>query len=141
KFFDSLDPWAERMYNGIRKGLTAENFIMQQLSWLTYDTCIKSNLAKSIQFNELIRSGQEFNYFSKLVVKSVNACFIEKYLTLRRVHETSIRTGLESRTKKMVSAYTSCWITYLDIQLITNKQIRRVLLFRCVEMIYKNREI
>src|SRR5690606_2622881 len=60
KFFDSLDPWAERMYNGIRKGLTAENFIMQQLSWLTPDCCIKRTLAASIQYNELIRSGQEF---------------------------------------------------------------------------------
>ncbi len=141
KFFDSLDPWIEGRYKGIKEKLSAERFILQEINWLTYDTCIKAKLAKSISFNESLRSGQEFNYFSKLVLKSVNACFIEKYLTLRRKHEASIRTGLESRTKKMISAYTSCWITYKDIEHDAPLQIRKGLLFRCVDMIYKNRKI
>ena len=137
KFFDALDPWAERMYEGVRKGVTAERFIMQQLSWLTYDTCIKSKLAKSIQFNELLRSGQEFNYFSKLVLKSVNAIFIEEYVTLRRAHEGSIRATLPNRDSVMVSAYTSCWFTYMDVKAEASPQIRKGLLMRCVDMLYK----
>lgn len=137
KFFDTLDPWAERMYEGVRKGVTAERFIMQQQSWLTYDTCIKSKLAKSLQFNELLRSGQEFNYFSKLVLRSVNAIFIEEYVTLRRAHEGSIRATLPNRDSVMLSAYTSCWLTYEDIKKEASAQIRKGLLMRCVDMLYK----
>src|SRR5690606_327537 len=107
----------------------------------TPDVCIKAHIAKSINFYEKIHSGQEFNYFSKLVLKSVQALFIEKYLTLRRVHEESIRATLPNRNSIMVSAYTSCWFTYLDIQPIADKQIRKGLLFRCVDMIFKNREV
>ena len=141
KFFDSLDPWIEVMYKGIKENLSAENFILQKISWLTPDICVRAILAKSISFNEVIHSGQEYNYFSKLVLISVNACFIEKYLTLRRTHEGSIRTGLESRAKKMISAYISCWLTYLDIRYIAVEQIKKGLLLRCVDMIYKNRKI
>ena len=137
KFFDSLDPWAERMYEGIRKGITAEGFIMQQQSWLTPDACIKIELAKSVCFKEDITSGQEFNYFSKLVLKSINAIFIEEYVTLRRVHEGSIRATLPSRDSVMVSAYTSCWLTYEDIKKEASSQIRKGLLMRCVEIRYK----
>lgn len=137
KFFDSLDPWAELMYEGVRKGITAENFITQQQSWLTPDCCIKRTLASSVQFCEKIHSGQEFNYFSKLVLKSINAIFIEEYLTLRRVHEDSIRATLPSRDSVMLSAYTSCWLTYEDIKKEASSQIRKGLLMRCVEIRYK----
>ncbi len=141
KFFDSLDPWIEGRYKGIKENLSAENFILQEISWLTYDTCIKTKLAKSIQFNENLRSGQEYNYYSKLVLKSVNALFIEKYVTLRREHEGSIRSGLESRSKKMISAFISKWITYLDIKSKASIQIRKKLTFGCIDMIYKNPKI
>tara|TARA_B100000949_G_C14270729_1_gene447197 strand:- start:216 stop:1184 length:969 start_codon:yes stop_codon:yes gene_type:complete len=137
KFFDSLDPWAERMYEGVRKGITAEGFIMQQQSWLTPDACIKIELAKSVCFKEDITSGQEFNYFSKLVLKSINAIFIEEYITRRRVHEGSIRATLPSRDSVMVSAYTSCWLTYEDIKEEASSKIRKGLLMRCVDMLYK----
>ncbi|MAM28749.1 MAG: hypothetical protein CMC13_06970 [Flavobacteriaceae bacterium] len=140
KNFDGYDAYMEGRYRFIENKLTAENYILQKINCLTYDTCIKAALAKSIRFNEALQSGQEYNYFSKLVLKSVDACFIEKYLTLRRVHEKSIRSGLKVRTKKMVSAYVSCWITYLDIKEDASKQIRKGLLFRCVDMLYKNRE-
>ena len=137
KFFDSLDPWAERMYEGVRKGITAEGFIMQQQSWLTPDACIKIELAKSVCFKEDIASGQEFNYFSKMVLKSINAIFIEEYLTLRRVHESSIRSTLPNRDSVMLSAYTSCWLTYVDIKNEASSKIRKGLLMRCVDMLYK----
>ena len=137
KFFDSLDTWAESMYEGLRRGISAEDFIMQQQSWLTPDCCIKKTLASSIQFSEKIHSGQEFNYFSKLVLRSVNAIFIEKYLTLRRAHEGSIRATLPNRDSVMVSAYTSCWLTYEDIKKEASSQIRKGLLMRCVEIRYK----
>ncbi|MAM29034.1 MAG: hypothetical protein CMC13_08425 [Flavobacteriaceae bacterium] len=137
KFFNSLDPWIERMYEGVRNGVTAEKFILQQLSWLTYDACIKADLAKSIDFNESLRSGQEFNYFSKLVLKSVDAVFIEKYLTLRRVHDDSIRGTLPNKDLVTVSAYTSCWYTYKDIHADASPRIRKGLLMRCIDMLYK----
>lgn len=141
KFFESLDPWIEERYKGIKEQFSVKNFILQEISWLTPDCCIKTTIAKSINFNEVIHSGQEFNYFSKLVLKSVNAIFIENYVTLRRVHETSIRSGLAHRDAVMVSAYTSCWFTYKDIKQEADGPIRKALLMRCVEMDFRNRHI
>ena len=142
KNFDSLDMYMEGRYAPIKTELTAENYILQKINWLTYDICVEAKLAKSISFNEDLKSGQEYNYFSKLVLKSVNASFIEKYLTLRRVHEGSIRSGVDSVTKKkMISAYTSCWFTYKDIQYNASRRIKKGLLFRCIDMIYKNKGI
>jgi len=141
KFFNKLDTYMEGRYRLINTELTAENYILQKINWLTCDICIKSNLAKSICFNEALRSGQEFNYYSKVVLKSVNACFIEKYLTLRRVHEGSIRSGLEFQARKMISAYISCWLTYRNIEHDASKRIKKGLLFRCIDMIYKNKGV
>ena len=142
KNFQSFDMYMEGRYAPIKTELTAENYILQKINWLTPDVCIKMNLAKSICFREDLQSGQEYNYFSKLVLKSVNASFIEKYLTLRRVHEQSIRSGLDSiAKKKMISVYISCLFTYKDIQHNASSQIKKGLLFRCIDMMYKNREI
>ena len=142
KNFNGIDAYLEGRYAKITNELTAENYICQTINWLTPDVCIKTKLAKSINFIEDLRSGQEFNYFSKLVLKSVNATFVDEYLTLRRIHENSIRSGLDSIIKKkVISAYTSCWITYMDIKHISETRIKQRLLFRCIDMMYKNRNV
>ena len=141
KNISGIDERLEVWYALIRTDFTAENYIMQHINWLTPDVCIKNKLAKSISFNEVLKSGQEYNYFSKLVMKSVNALFVEKHLTLRRIHEQSIRSGLKNRPEKMISAYVAFWVTYLDIRDDANTQIKKRLLFICITMIYKDSTI
>lgn len=95
---------------------------------------LKRELATAIRFNEKLQSGQEYNYFSKLVYKSVNGVFIDKIVTLRREHEQSIRSRLSQHQKSKEGAFMAHWFTYLDIRKIAEKNTRVYLLSRVVHL-------
>lgn len=121
--------------------LTPFNYVSQAVNWLTYDVCIKSNIAKSIRFNELLQSGQEYNYFSKLVYVSTHAKFINKTVTLRRFHDNSIRSKLNTENKINTSAFRAKWFTYCDLRNIAEKKTRLYLLNKCMAIVYKSKTI
>jgi len=142
KFIDELDTYIEPRYKKLQAfGFSAKKYLLQEINWLTYDACIKTSLAKSIQFNEELKSGQEFNYFSKLILQTTNAFFVDIYVTLRRKHDHSISSAKKSRVKNLQSAFISCILTYEDIQNLADLEERKALLFRCIDMIYKNKDI
>ena len=140
KFLNSDSDFLERYYTFDQYKITAHNFIVQNINWLTYDTLIKSSIAKSIFYNEHLKSGQEYNYFSKLILKTSSAHFINEYLTLRRMHETSkqgsINKGKDDRLKWQRSLK-SMWLTYLDIETQLPKKTKKTLLYRCIRTIYR----
>lgn len=121
--------------------LTPFNYVSQAINWLTYDVCIKTCLAQSIKFNEELLSGQEYNYFSKLVHFSINAKFIDKIVTLRRYHGDSIRTKLNSEQKRLEGSFKAKWYTYCDLLGIADKETRLNLLYKCVLLIYDSKTI
>ncbi|MDC8000100.1 glycosyltransferase family 2 protein [Aequorivita todarodis] len=121
--------------------LTSYNYVSQAINWLTYDVCIKKNVAQSIQFNEDLHSGQEYNYFSKLVHKSINAKFIDKTVTLRRYHKDTIRGNLNTSQKLLESSFRAKWFTYCDLMEIADQETRLVLLNKCISLIYQNKRI
>ncbi|GGH46026.1 glycosyltransferase family 2 protein [Mangrovimonas yunxiaonensis] len=121
--------------------ITPYNYVSQMINWLTLDVCIKVSIAKSISFNENLQSGQEYNYYCKLVHKSVNASFIDKVVSLRRHHEQSIRAGLDDKFKLTQSYCRAKWHTYLDIKHQANKETRLLLLCICLHATYKERQI
>ncbi len=141
KFIDDVKKVAGNNYRFNTYPLTAFNYVSQALNWLTYDVCIKAKLAKSIQFNELLQSGQEYNYFSKLVHVSINAQFIDEIVTLRRYHETSIRSKLDTSYKKQESAFRAKWYTYCDLITIADIETKRNLLAKCVTIVYDSKQI
>src|SRR5690606_18001529 len=105
KYFDRLDMYMEDKYKNITTHLSAENYILQNINWLTPDVCMKTTLAKSVSFNEIMQSAQEYNYFSKLVLQSVNAIFVDALVTLRREPQTSIRSGLKTKYQRYDSYF------------------------------------
>lgn len=114
--------------------ITAHNFISQVISWLTYDTIIRADLARSVQFNPVLKSGQEFNYYSKLVLRSVNAVFLDKVVTLRRKHDDSIRGTINhDRDKVRTSVILSCWVTYEDTRGQLEDRTAQFLLLRILK--------
>ncbi|WP_053991859.1 glycosyltransferase family 2 protein [Mangrovimonas sp. TPBH4] len=118
--------------------ISAFNYITHKTVWLTLDVCIKTTLARSLQFNEQLQSGQEYNYFSKLTCKSENAIFIDNTLSLRRYHEQSIRAGLRhDKHAAYLSYFYAYWYTYQDIKDGANKKVRQFLLYRCYRMMRK----
>ena len=93
-------PLPKHYYAFDEHAITPHNYIVQNINWLTLDVCVKKELATSIRFNERLQSGQEFNYFSKLISKSDNAVFLAREVSLRRLHSDSIRSKLKNRNKE-----------------------------------------
>jgi len=114
KFFNG--GCVEQDYSFSVKDINLHSYITQKVNWLTYDIMIKSNLARSIEFNEKLQSGQEFNYFAKLVSKSTKCNKVLDILTLRRCHDVSIQANIRTDIDKFrKSQYYSHWYTYLDL--------------------------
>lgn len=135
KFFNHDNSKIDAYYTFDRYEITPHNYVTQKLNWLTYDICLKSELAKSISFNENLQSGQEYNYYSKLVYVSVNAKFVDKVVSLRRHHENSIRSHLKSESKLKYSYFNTNWFTYLDIKHQAEKQTRVFLMNKIARFI------
>lgn len=141
KFIDDVKKIGKNNYRFQLYPITAFNYVSQANNWLTYDVCIKREIAQGIRFNELLQSGQEYNYFSKLVHVTVNAKFIDKTVTLRRFHGNTIRSGLNTKEKLMESSFRAKWFTYRDLLGIANKKTRLMLLDKCILLVYDTRRI
>jgi len=140
--YDDDDNSLERYYKFTQFNISAHNYITQNINWLTYDALIKSSLAKQISFNEHLQSGQEYNYFSKLVLKSVNAQFISEYLTLRRKHSASKQADLKSNKKlKRRSSFVSTWVTYQEIYQDLSRETKKIILFKIIDYYYYEKKI
>jgi len=140
KFFNS-DKDLEKYYQFDKYDLTPYNYVSQKINWLTYDICLKTSIGKTISFNEQLQSGQEYNYFSKLIHKSTNALFVNKVVTLRREHENSIRGALANNLKKHSANNTkSKWITYNELISIADNDTKKEFLKSCVSNFYKANE-
>lgn len=140
RYFDIDDTSLERYYKFNQYDLNAFNYIAQNVNWLTCDICLKSKLAKSISFNEKMKSGQEYNYYSKLVLKSLNAKFVDKTVTLYRYHPDSIQTSLKKTGLKPQRSFLSSWLTYQDIKKIAPPLIRKVLLYKCIRTLWREKK-
>lgn len=141
KFYNSNLNYIDNYYHFDKYEITPFNYISQKINWLTYDICIKASLAKSIRFNENLQSGQEYNYFSKLVLISNKAVFVNEIVTLRRHHENSIRSNLKTKSAHNLGSFRSNWYTYLDVRKIADRSMRLVLLKRCIDIIYDEKSI
>lgn len=141
KFFNT-DRSLVHYYTFDRYELTPLNYLLQRLNWLTYDVLLKTSLAQTINFNEQLKSGQEYNYFSKLVFKSTKAFFIDKTLTLRRAHEDSKRAHLKTKKSEIESSLKTRIATFWDIKSLgVERQILREYLFFCIKTAEKDDKI
>ena len=95
--------------------ITADNFITKKINWLTLDPIIKANIAKSITFTEKNNSAEEYNYFSKLVLKTENAVAITDILSKRRFHAESYQSSLQSKEEKNLNLFHYYYDTYFEI--------------------------
>lgn len=136
EYFNADNSKLNKNYSFSNDDITASNYITKKINWLTLDVMINTTLGQSIQFNEHLKSGQEYNYFCKLVLKSINTCFIDKVVSLRRAHEGSIRANLKTRSELKKGRFHSLWYTYLDIKTKASIQDKKFLLKECIDSIY-----
>jgi len=79
--------------------INAENFISQRIGWITDDVLLRTTSIK-VAFDERILSGQEYNFFSKLLTTGLKGKYVKKDLTLRRVHSNTIQQNLKKDQKR-----------------------------------------
>jgi len=97
-------------------GITAEDYIKQKINWLTPDFFVKRSVLNGIEFNEYLSSGQEYNFFSQLLVNTVNGGYLNKVLCFRRLHEGSIQAQIDRSS--------SAWkARVLEVKLRTFKDV------------------
>lgn len=130
-----------RYYNFDKYELNVHNYIAQNINWLTLDVCIEAKIAKSISFNEKLQSGQEFNYFTKLILLTSNGYIIDQVVSLRRMHKESVQSKIRSSGEKRNGSFISKWQTYLEISKQLKKNTKKVLLGKIVKTMFINGNI
>ena len=119
------------------KGLTANDYITHQTNWLTLDVIIKKEVLQEIRFNESLQSGQEYNFYCKLVLKSVNCYFLDEYLSLRRMTPGSTRKSLDSDFKLRASEFFKEMETFQDLDHRLDREVKIYFLLKCIRKIYQ----
>lgn len=85
--------------------ISAFNFIKQNLTFCTLDfMATKASIGK-LRFNEKLKSGQEYNFISRYLFTTVNGGFIEEDLSKRRVHASSIQSGVTKTLQYDITSY------------------------------------
>lgn len=136
QYFNYNNKGINKYYQFDKFPITPFNYIAQKINWLTYDIGLKTSLAKSISFNENLQSGQEYNYFSKLVHISTKGVFIDEVVTLRRYHEDSIRSRLSANHSLQQSYFNANWYTYLDLKHVADNLVIMHLIRNCIKITY-----
>lgn len=77
------------------------HYVTQKMNWLTPDFMGIATLFESLRFNNKLPSGQEYNLFSKLTLKSEKGKVLDRFTTLRRMHDTSIRALLNNNKDQL----------------------------------------
>jgi glycosyltransferase involved in cell wall biosynthesis len=124
-------------YNFDKVTLNSNNYILHKINWLTLDIIVKKNVISGIRFNENLQSGQEYNFFSKLVTKSNSYYFMNREVSLRRIHENSIRKKLKGKSKLYESKFIARMETYKDLINQLDDKTKAHLLILNIKIIYK----
>ncbi|MBZ9652109.1 glycosyltransferase family 2 protein [Psychroflexus montanilacus] len=135
KYFNAPGNINDYKYDFKEDEVSFESFTSTYISWYTPDFFVSRNLVSNINFNEQLKSGQEFNYISKVLLKTNKLKIIRKHLTLRRYAEDSI--GVKRRQNKdeyLRTTFENSWITFKEIYPLSgyNKAFGQKLLLKCI---------
>ncbi|XLS28482.1 glycosyltransferase family 2 protein [Flavobacteriaceae bacterium M23B6Z8] len=106
---NSGDTSAIKKYqNNENNDFTFKNYLRGTFFCFTPDLMIRKNKVIDTEFNEHLQSGQEYHFFLKLLAFSrLQTVFINKELTLRRIHDGSVQE-LQKKDQLKV-AFSKCF--------------------------------
>ena len=111
------------------------NYVSQRINWLTPDLMIRRKLAIKIIFNTKMNSSQEYNFFSKLTCINNNAVVIDEFLTLRRVHDDSIRARFNNDPDKEKEVLYNMLETWKEVSnLLPGSHVEKFFLDRLLKL-------
>ncbi|MEX2336428.1 MAG: glycosyltransferase family 2 protein [Fulvivirga sp.] len=114
--------------------ITPENVIGGKIGWITNDVMLRRSCIL-IRFNERLESGQEYNFFSRLLYHTNRGKFLRKDLAKRRLHDSSIQ-GILKRDEKLKNQclFENEFFLLQDIEKrasekVVNRSLRRIIRF------------
>lgn len=116
--------------------ITPENYIKGLIGWITNDVLIRRKKVL-VRFNEKLKSGQEYNFFSRLLYFTSKGKYLKKDVVMRRVHFDSIqqRTGNKEYEKEY---FYNQSILLMDLQNCASEKIVNWSLKRLIRFSYNS---
>lgn len=111
--------------------ITAENFINQSIGWITNDVLVKREVIQ-IRFNENLKSGQEYNFFSRLLFITERGKYVKKDVSKRRIHSGSIQVKLSSSKQKTLQLLENEIHLWNDIPASASFEIKKRIIKRVI---------
>ena len=128
------------MYDALKESdINFESYSTGPVSWYTPDLLIKRIVAEKVKFNEVMRSGQEYNYCCKLLLHSTNLKVVDEFLTLRRDTHNSIGNKRRiSKNRFLKSRFDNYWLNYVEIHNTANSSLfDQDALLRCLSCYFR----
>lgn len=107
--------------------ITAENYALSNVCWITDDFLGKREIVANIVFNETIRTdGDEYNFFVRILHLPIRGVLIDEVLTFRRIHTNSLsmQNG-ENSVNYFAKIINVKYQTAQDLVLYNNKKLIR----------------
>ena len=107
--------------------ITAENYALSHVCWITDDFLGKREIVANITFNENITTdGDEYNFFVRILHLPINGVLINEVVTLRRIHTNSLsmQNG-ENSVNYFTKIANVKYQTAKDLVLYNNKKLIR----------------
>jgi glycosyltransferase involved in cell wall biosynthesis len=108
--------------------ITPENFITGRIGWITNDALLRKESVK-IRFNEKLRSGQEYNFFSRYLFYTTKGKYLKKDLCYRRIHKKSINQSTSLQLLIDNEIYLLQDLGYFASSKITKRSLKRIIRF------------
>ncbi len=106
--------------------ITAENFALNKIGWMTVDFLGTRKIVENIKFNEAIFYGDEYNFFIKLLHQPFTGYFINKTVTYRRIHKDSVTMkSIENEIKNKIIITNLKFQTAHDLIIYNDKRLIR----------------
>lgn len=106
--------------------ISAENFALNKIGWITDDFLGTRKIVENIKFNEEIFYGDEYNFFIKLLHQPFSGYFINKTVTHRRIHKDSVTIkSIENEIEFKLIITTLKFQTANDLIIYNNKKLIR----------------
>ena len=120
--------------DNVNKEITAVNYICNIINWITMDVMVRKESIGSLRFNEFLKSGQEYNFFSRYLLGKPKGEFIQECLARRRVHANSIQQLLQKDSFKEKELLFNEIVLLKDIKgkvskLIIKRSLKRMIRF------------
>src|SRR5690606_35303191 len=106
--------------------ISAENFALNKIGWITDDFLGTRKIIENIKFNEDIFYGDEYNFFIKLLHQPFSGYFINETLTHRRIHNNSVTVKtIQNEINYEIIVSTLKYQTAKDLMIYNNKYLIR----------------